>query len=588
MIELDDRHSTQTRFASRDPWSVLPEKRLPLGEQLVRAGVVTSDELEAALSEQTTRNQRLGEVLLQLGFVDDEQLLPFLGGQMGVPAVRLREGVIDPATVRTIPAETARKLNVLALFRVRDTVTVATSDPLDLDVLDEVERVTGLRVRPVLALQSSISKMLQRAYEANFGVDAITADLDVDAVKVESDAIEIDLREVGSMAEGSPIINLVNYMIVHAVRQKASDIHVEPGMQNTAVRFRVDGQLREVLRPRREFHPAIVSRLKVMARLDIAEHRMPQDGRIHVIAEGREIDLRVSTLPTVRGEKVVLRVLDRRNVTFNLEELGMPPDVLTDVKSILARPNGLFLVTGPTGSGKTTTLYSALELVKSIEKNIVTVEDPVEYQLELINQIQVGSAKQMSFANSLRSILRQDPDIIMVGEIRDRETAEVAIQASLTGHLVLSTLHTNDAPSAVTRMLDMGVESFKIAASLAGVLAQRLVRKVCPSCRSPYFPTAAILESIGYEGDQRRQFVRGEGCRKCYDSGFLGRIGIYEVLLMRREVRDLIARSADLETLRQLNHKLGGSTLLQSGIRLAEMGETSLEEVIRVAYSDQL
>jgi type IV pilus assembly protein PilB len=452
--------------------------------------------------------------------------------------------------------------------------------------IDEIERITRLRVLPVLTLKSVIERMLPRCYEDNFSVDAVTADIAHDAVEVQADAIDIDLADIESLADGSPIVNLVNYMIVSALRQKASDIHVEPGVRCSTVRLRVDGQLRETLRPRREFHPAIVSRLKVMAKLDIAEHRVPQDGRIHVIVEGREIDLRVSTLPTISGEKVVMRVLDRRNVTFNLDQLGVPQNLLEKIKQMLLRPHGLLLVTGPTGSGKTTTLYSALELIKSVHRNIVTVEDPVEYQLELINQVQVGATKAMSFAGALRAILRQDPDVVMVGEIRDPETATVAIQAALTGHLVLSTLHTNDSFTSVTRLQDMGVESFKIAAGLLGVIAQRLVRLVCPTCKSSYYPAAEMLDLIGYRGDRRRQFVRGEGCRDCYDTGCRGRMGVYEVLPVGREIRELIAHGGDLEAIRRKHLEQGGSLLLEEGIRLAEEGKTSLDEVVRVAFVD--
>ena len=350
------------------------------------------------------------------------------------------------------------------------------------------------------------------------------------------------------------------------------------------VRFRVDGQLREVLRPRSDIHPAIVSRIKVMAKMDIAEHRNPQDGRIRVRVEGREIDLRVSTLPTVLGEKVVMRVLDRRNVTFNLDELGVPDDQLGCVKKMLSRPYGLVLVTGPTGSGKTTTLYSAMELIKSVTHNIVTVEDPVEYQLELINQVQASASRHMTFANALRSILRQDPDVIMVGEIRDAETAEIAIQAALTGHLVLSTLHTNDSCGAVTRLLDMGIAGFKISAALVGVVAQRLVRTICPNCRTHYYPTAEYLQMLNYQGDTRRSFHRGEGCTQCFDTGFRGRRGVYEILEVNRDIRELVSHDPDLEKLRRLHREHGGSTLLEEGLRMAEAGQTSLEEIARIAF----
>lgn len=563
-----------------------PERNMPLGERLYRAGVLTAEELEAALNQHVDKKLQFGETLLELGFVDEDTLLRFLGAQMQVCAVRIREGMVDPSVVRLLPRPKAEALCAIAMFRVRKTLTVAMAEPRDLQQIDEIERITGLRVHPVLALKSNIVKILPRCYENNFTVDAVTADLAQDAVQVETEAFDIDMKDVDSLADGSPIINLVNYLIYNAVRQNASDIHVEPGTHYTTVRFRVDGSLREALRPRREFHPAIVSRLKVMAKLDIGEHRLPQDGRIHVRIDGREIDLRVSTVPTILGQKVVMRVLDRRNVTFNLDQLGVPAPLLSKMKGMLARPHGLLLVTGPTGSGKTTTLYSALELIKSVNHNIVTVEDPVEYQLEQINQIPVGSNKAMSFAGALRAILRQDPDIIMLGEIRDAETAAVAVQAALTGHLVLSTLHTNDSFGAVTRLHDMGVEPFKVAASLIGVIAQRLVRTVCQACKTVYYPSDEVFDLLHYKGDRRRQFVHGKGCRACYDTGLRGRVGIYEVLQVSRELRSIIAKGGEEEAIRALHQSQGGSLLIDEGIALAETGRTSLDEVLRVAYAE--
>jgi type IV pilus assembly protein PilB len=460
------------------------------------------------------------------------------------------------------------------------------AEPQNLEQIDEIERITGHTVRPVFAVRSVVERMIRRVYEEGFEVDAVTADLSDDAVDLQIDAADVDLSKVDALADGSPVINLVNYLIVQAIRQGASDIHIEPGRAHSTVRFRVDGLLREVLRPRRDLHPAVVSRVKVMAKMDIAEHRQSQDGRLHVVVEGREIDLRVSTLPTVLGEKAVLRVLDRKRVNFNLDLLGVPDDMLRPLKAMLARPYGLLLVTGPTGSGKTTTLYSAIELIKSVNRNIVTVEDPVEYQLELINQVQVDSSVQLGFSAALRSILRQDPDVILVGEIRDAETAKVAVQAALTGHLVLSTLHTNDAAGAVTRLVDMDVEPFRLAAALIGVIAQRLVRTICPQCIAKFYPRAELLRSINYHGDQRRTFARGEGCPACHDTGYQGRTGIYEVLPAGPDVRALITGGATVDALRALHRKQGGRSLFQQGIELAEKEVTSLDEVIRVAFTE--
>jgi type IV pilus assembly protein PilB len=558
--------------------------RAPLGQRLLYANIIAPQELETALSHQAQNGQRLGETLLELGFVTEEELLPFIESQVGVPAVRLREGLIDPQAVRLLPRNLAEHLNVIALFRVHDELTVATDDPLDLERIDRIEAATGLNVRAVFAFKAAVDRITRRAYEDDFHVDAVTADLDEASVELRADAADVDVASVHQLVEGSPVINLVNYLVLQAVRKGASDIHIEPGRKSAAVRYRVDGQLVEVLRPRRDIYPTIVSRIKVMAKMDIAEHRLPQDGRCQVVADGKEVDLRISTLPTVQGEKVVMRVLDKQRLTFNLNELGMPNDVLKVVKDLLRKPYGLVLVTGPTGSGKTTTLYSALELIKSVHRNIVTVEDPVEYQIELINQVQVESGRGMGFAGALRSILRQDPDVIMVGEIRDPETAQVAVQAALTGHLVLSTLHTNDSAGAVMRLMDMGVESYKLAAALVGVVAQRLIRTICPKCRTTYYASAEYLDALHFVGDKRRSFAKGEGCRDCFDTGFQGRKGIYEVLPSEPELRRLIARDAPGDELRNWLIENGYQTLLQGGLRLADLEETSLEEVARVAF----
>jgi type IV pilus assembly protein PilB len=558
--------------------------RAPLGEQLLGASLLTSQELESALRLQATRGQKIGEILLELGVLDVDQMLPFIQQQLGLPAVKVREGLIDPAVVRLIPRETAERFAALAMFKVRQTLTVAMAEPQNLQQIDELERITRLNVRPVFAFGSNIQRMLSRAYEDDFSVDTVTADLDEMAVELRSDPVDVDLTSVESLVDGSPVINLVNYLILQALRRGASDIHIEPARKHSVVRFRIDGQLVEVLRPRRDIHAAIVSRIKVMGKMDIAEHRVPQDGRCQVSVEGKEVDVRISTLPTVLGEKVVMRILDRRRLTFDLDRLGLPRDLLDVAKQLLRRPYGLLLVTGPTGSGKTTTLYSALELIKSVHRNIVTVEDPVEYQLELINQLQVEKSRNLTFVTALRAILRQDPDVIMVGEIRDAETAQVGVQAALTGHLVLSTLHTNDSAGAVTRLRDMGIEPYKIASALVGVIAQRLIRTICPKCRTSYFPPAELLDTLHYHGDKRRSFARGEGCRECYDTGFRGRIGIYEVLVASGDLRELINRNADQAEIRRWFQSQGGRTLLEEGLRLAERETTSLDEVIRTTF----
>ena len=393
--QLPPRRSSDRRGRTNltSPTESVDSANVPLGEALVAAGLIRREDLEGSLTRQTSSRRRLGELLIEMGLIDEDRLLPFLGRRLGLPGTRLREGMVDPAVVREIPRNVAERLCVLAMFRVHRTLTVAMADPQNLLQIDELERLTGCRVNPVLALRTTIEKLLPRCYEEDYRVDDVTAGIEENAVEVQSDVVRVDLDTVADQADGSPIISLVNYILVHAIRQGVSDIHIEAGRKHSSVRFRVDGQLREVLRPRSDFHAALVSRIKVMARMDIAEHRRPQDGRVHVIIEGKEIDLRASTLPTVLGEKMVLRVLDSSNISFRLADLGVPPMQLKLIEGMMHRPHGLVLVTGPTGSGKTTTLYSALELIKSVRTNIVTVEDPVEYSLELVNQVHAAQGR---------------------------------------------------------------------------------------------------------------------------------------------------------------------------------------------------
>ena len=587
-VTIDDQGLQKAGQAAQvpaaQPASSSRPGRATLGQQLIGASLITPQQLDQALAEGSQKGLKLGETLVEMGMLQEDAILPFIEGHLGVPAVRLRDGMIDPVAVKRLPRKVAERLDAIALFKVRDTICVAMADPQNLEHLDEIERITNLHVRPLFAFRSSIQRTLPRCYEEGFEVDTVTADLDESAVQLQADAAEVDLTNVESMVDGSPIINLVNYLLVQAIRAGASDIHVEPSRKFSIVRFRVDGQMYEALRPRRDMHPALVSRVKVMAKMDIAEHNKPQDGRFQVTVEGREVDFRVSTLPTVLGEKIVMRILDKENLTFNLDLLGFPPDMLKQLKMLLAKPYGLMLVTGPTGSGKTTTLYSALELIKNVHSNVVSVEDPVEYQVELVNQVQVDESRQLSFSSALRSILRQDPDIIMIGEIRDVATAQIAVQAALTGHLVLSTLHTNDCAGAIHRLVDMGIEPFKIAAALVGVVAQRLIRTVCQSCKTFVYASAELLETIHYKGDKRKSFIRGEGCPKCHDTGYSGRTGIYEVMPVDREIRELIAGHGSTDEIRDCYRRNGGKTLLEQGIRLAEKEQTSLEEVMRVAY----
>ncbi|MBL8871816.1 MAG: Flp pilus assembly complex ATPase component TadA [Planctomycetaceae bacterium] len=558
--------------------------RQPLGERLIQEGIISASMLEQALREQSTTGRRLGETLIALGLANESDLLPFMAEGLGFKATRLREGLIDPSVVHLIPQALAKHYKCLALFKVRNELTVAMVEPQNLEAIDHLRRITKLSIRPILVLPTALERLVDRSYEADFSVDTVTADFDDREIQVGDEENTINIDHVEIMAEGSPVVNLVNFLLLQGVRQGASDIHIEPGLKNCLVRFRVDGQLREVLKPRADIHAAAVSRIKVMSKMDIAEQRKPQDGRFHARIDNRTVDFRVSTLPTVQGEKVVMRILDRASISFDLDRLGVPEDQLGRLKTILRRPHGLVLVTGPTGSGKTTTLYSSVEMVKNVSRNIITVEDPVEYQLELINQVQVQSSRNMTFASALRSILRQDPDVILVGEIRDVETAETAIQAALTGHLVLSTLHTNDTASTITRLVDMGIAPFKISAALAGIVAQRLVRRVCSNCKTSHFPSAEMLKMVGYHDRTRQQFSRGQGCPQCHDTGFRGRRGIYEILEVNHKVRQLIQESAPLDQIREELAAQGGGSLLSQALRLADDGITALDEVIRVAH----
>ena len=543
------------------------EKKPRIGDALIEQGVLTSDDLDRALLQQKVTGVMLGEILVEQGLIQAGHLIQSLAIALGVPGCVLRHGLIDATLMKTIGEQEAERLLVLPMFKVRDVMTVAMADPQSLPKIDRLRQLTGCKIRPVLALAGNIREYLGKYKGGNVSVDAFLTSLaesDVDVVEHEA-VDEGPVADLDKMVAGSPIINLVNVMLLSAVRDKASDIHIEPDKKGTRVRYRVDGVLRDLMKPPPGMHAAIVSRVKVIGKMDIAEKRLPQEGRVHIIAEGREIDLRVSSMPTLLGEKLVMRILDKENLRIRLEDLGLRPQTVSTVKQMLDRPHGLFLVTGPTGSGKTTTLYSALDLLRSPELNILTVEDPVEYQLDLVNQIQVQSAIGMDFARALRSILRQDPDVIMVGEIRDQETARVAVQAALTGHLVLATLHTNDAPGAVARLLDMGIEPYLLSAALIGVIGQRLARKICPNCATKYFPAALELEEAGLADKAGRPFRKGSGCQQCHDTGFRGRLGLYEVMEVSAEIRRLIHRAAASHEIREQLSKVNFVSLREEG-----------------------
>jgi len=563
-------------------------QEVKLGEQLIAAGLITEEQLADALAQQAKAGQRIGATLVGLGAISTNVLVQTLAQRAGVTGCVLRHGMIDPKVARCITKEEAESLRVLPMFKVHDELTVAMVDPQSVPALDRLRNLTQARIRPVLVLEDNLAEYLRKYLAAEVTVDAFLASIEESDVTIsENEAIdEGPLTDLDHMVDGSPVINLVNLAVLTAVRDGASDIHVEPDRGATHIRYRVDGQLRELMAPPRGMHAAIVSRIKVIGRMDIAEKRLPQEGRVHLVADGREIDLRVSSMPTILGEKIVMRLLDKSNLSFDLETLGVQSADLAAINSMIKSPYGMLLVTGPTGSGKTTTLYSALDLLRSEAVNIVTVEDPVEYQLSQINQIQVNAEVGLTFSRALRSVLRQDPDIIMVGEIRDEDTARVAVQAALTGHLVLSTLHTNDCPGGIMRMVDMGIESYLIASSTLGFIAQRLARKICPSCRTSYYPSPDLLESVGWGERTNELFYKGEGCRQCHNTGFRGRVGIYEVMVIDAELRRLINNHALESDVRVYLAETGWKTLRQKALEVVERGESTLEEVMRVTRSE--
>ncbi|MFN7021801.1 MAG: GspE/PulE family protein [Phycisphaerales bacterium] len=562
--------------------------RLRVGDALVEQGVISREQLEKALADQKKSSRMLGELLVEQGIISNAVLLRALAHRLGLPGCVLRHGLIDPPLIKLIGEEEATRLKVLPLFKVHDTLTVAMAEPQSLPTIDRLKQLTGLKIRPVLALEANIAEYVKKYSGGNVDIDAFLTSLaETDVEVVERESIdEGPSTDLDKMVAGSPIVNLVNVAFLTAVKDRASDIHIEPDRKGTRIRYRKDGVLRDLMKPPMGMHAAIVSRVKVIGKMDIAEKRLPQEGRVRIVAEGREVDLRVSSMPTLLGEKIVVRVLDKRNLKVRLEDLGFRPETMEAFTRIMKQPHGLALVTGPTGSGKTTTLYSALDLLRSPEVNILTVEDPVEYQLDMINQIQVNEQVGLSFARALRSILRQDPDIIMVGEIRDHDTARVAVQAALTGHLVLATLHTNDAPGAVARLVDMGIEPYLLSGALVGAVAQRLARTICPACSTRYYPSEQVLMDAGLIDHVGRAFRKGGGCRQCHDSGFQGRCGVYEIMEVTPELRRMIHHGAARHELRDKLRQAGVLTLRDEGVILALEGKTSLEEVLRVTSDE--
>lgn len=557
-----------------------------LGELLVREGLITREQLQKALQEQKVTGMRLGYTLVKLGFVQEVEITKMLARQYRMPAVDLSRFEVDPKIIKMVPADVAIKHTVLPLKREGRTLTVAMADPTNVGVIDDLKFITRFDIFPVIAGEYTLRNAIEKYYEQS---DAQLQSLLKDIQEEEELELIEEKEEEGpvQVADDAPVVKLINGILTDAVKRGASDIHIEPFEDEIRVRYRIDGALQEIMKPPVKLKAALTSRIKIMANLNIAERRVPQDGRIKLKMGKRVIDFRVSTLPVIFGEKIVLRILDKGNLTLDLSKFGFEPKAEKDLMRAILNPYGMVLVTGPTGSGKTTTLYSALSRVNTVEVNIMTAEDPVEYNIYGINQVQVRNEIGMTFAAALKAFLRQDPNIIMVGEIRDIETGSIAIKAALTGHLVLSTLHTNDAPSTITRMIDMGIEPFNVASAVNLIVAQRLVRRICSDCKQEHKYSEEEVEALGLSPEEASKitFYKGAGCASCNGTGYKGRAGLYEVMALSPELRRMILRGASAAELKEQAIKEGMLTLRMDGIEKIKKGITTLEEVVKETAS---
>ncbi|MDR3581035.1 MAG: type IV-A pilus assembly ATPase PilB [Oryzomonas sp.] len=562
-----------------------------LGEILVKNNLITTEQLARALEEQKLSGgqMRLGTVLIKQNAITSQNLSSFLSKQYGVPAVNLSDYDIDQAVIKVIPQEVVQKYQLIPVNRAGATLIVAVSDPSNLFAIEDIKFMTGYNVEMVVASEADIKKAIDKNYDQSASLADVIGDMDFEDVEVIGDAEEVDINSLERATEDAPVVKMVNAILQDAIRKKASDIHIEPYEKMFRVRYRIDGVLYEVMKPPLKLKNAITSRIKIMSELDIAERRLPQDGRIKIkLGGGKDMDFRVSVLPTLFGEKICMRLLDKSNLQTDLTKLGYEPEALAHFLREIHKPFGMVLVTGPTGSGKTVSLYSALSELNKVSENISTAEDPVEFNFAGINQVQMHEDIGLNFAAALRSFLRQDPDIIMIGEIRDFETAEIATKAALTGHLVLSTLHTNDAPATINRLLNMGIEPFLVASAVNLITAQRLARRVCGECKEPEdIPIQALIDA-GVLPDEAPSFVcmRGKGCPVCNNTGYKGRVGFYQVMPMLDEIRELILNGANTAEIKRESMRLGIKTMRQSGLTKLKEGVTSFEEVVRVTVAD--
>lgn len=551
-----------------------------LGDLLIYSGKITEEQLKEGLNEQKKTNKRLGEILVSYGFITEKDIIEVLEFQLGIPQVDLEKYIIDSKIAKIVPENLARRYELIAIDKKRDYLIVAMADPLNIFAIDDVKMSTGYEIQPVISEKELIVNAIDKYYEEETAKKLLEEFEDTYHTSNMEEINEDELADVNS----APIVKLVNSIIGQSIKMKSSDIHIEPFADEIRVRFRVDGDLQEIMILPKKSLSAIVTRIKIMGKMDIAEKRVPQDGRIESIVQGKEIDMRISTLPTVYGEKIVIRLLDRSSFLYSKEELGFNDSDLKIVNKILRQPYGIILVTGPTGSGKTTTLYTMLKELNSEEKNIITVEDPVEYKLQGINQVQVNNKAGLTFANGLRSILRQDPDIIMVGEIRDAETAQIAVRAAITGHLVLSTLHTNDTASSIVRLIDMGIEPYLISSAVIGIMSQRLVKKLCNNCKVSYEANNTEKRILGFESEKNFMLYKPKGCNTC-NNGYKGRTAIHEVMPIDEEIRELIDGKATTDEIKNIAIKKGMSTLLNKAQHLAMDGVTTVDEVLKVGYT---
>jgi type IV pilus assembly protein PilB len=561
-----------------------------IGELLVKQNLLTTEQLRKAREQAKSQGQRLGAQITKLGFLQENQLSEFVARQYGVPDINLDEFDIDPAVIQLIPEEVAQKHSVIPVNRAGSTLILATADPSNIFAIDDIKFLTGYNVEVVVAAEEQIKRAIDRYYDKANALDDIMGDFDDSDMEVISGEDDVDVNALAKESEDAPVVKLVNLILTDAVKRSASDIHIEPYEKEFRVRYRIDGVLYEVMKPPLKLKNAITSRIKIMSELDIAERRLPQDGRIKLkLGRGKEMDYRVSVLPTLFGEKTVMRLLDKSNLQLDMTKLGFEQVQLDVFKHAIHQPFGMVLVTGPTGSGKTTTLYSALSELNKISENISTAEDPVEFNLMGINQVQMHDDIGLNFAAALRSFLRQDPDIIMVGEIRDFETAEIAVKAALTGHMVLSTLHTNDAPSTINRLLNMGIEPFLVASSVNAILAQRLARRVCGECKEQDTETlkdAMVAAGLSEEEARATKPMKGRGCNNCSNTGYRGRVALYEVMRVGEELKEFILNGASATEIKREAIRLGMLTLRRSALNKFKEGVTTLSEVHRVSAAD--